>query len=296
MSDDVQQVLRSQEFFRLKQTLVNQGDIFELEESAKAIYIGPDSDIAEVQITYYNPDAPLNLETAIVAVNGPFVGRVDALNATKVASTGQPARILVAANDIVSNSYASPDSLALRSFNVPAVIDLMVALKGLPAIPEVRSDRTLRFNQVPYDTDPSGGGDDGSTDLIVPIYGRRMATVDVISKNPDVDITVSLVNLLPGADTVPRQLGTITIPGSAPARSRSGVVVYRASDAARIGAFDAGSGEYNESDQPPGPTQAIAGVPRGMADLLLVNIKQTNAGGNTTRFVDVFIKVCDRED
>jgi hypothetical protein len=209
-SDDVQAVLRSQEFFRLKQTLVSQGDIFELAEGTKAIYIGPDSDVAEVQITYYNPDAPLGLETAIVAVNGPLVGRIDALNATPVPSTGQPARILANANDIVNNN--------------------------------------------------------------------------------------SLVNLLPGADTAPRSLGALTIPASVPAQVRSGVAVVRASDAARIGNFDAGSGEYNESDQPPSPAGVIAGAPRGMADLLLVNIKDASGTMNPgTRFVDVFVKVCDRE-
>jgi hypothetical protein len=170
----------------------------------------------------------------------------------------------------------------------------MCALKPLPAIPEVRSDRTLRFNQVPFDT-ASAGPDDGSTDLIIPIYGRRLATVDVLSA-VNVDVTISLVNLLPGADTAPRSLGALTIPASVPAQVRSGVAVVRASDAARIGNFDAGSGEYNESDQPPSPAGVIAGAPRGMADLLLVNIKDASGTMNPgTRFVDVFVKVCDRE-
>lgn len=299
-NEDVNAVKRSQEYFRLKRTLQSPGDIFELDESSRAIYIGPDSDVGEVQITYFNPDEPLDLETAVVSVNGPFVGRVDTLLATKVSSTGQPARILVNAVDIVDNAYAPAGSLALRRFNVPTKIDLMVALQELPDIPAVRADRTLRFSQVPFDEAGSGGGDDGSTDLLIPIYGRRMATVQVIGNG--INVQFYLVTLQPGSTTVPRSLGKMNIIITGPVTPVVGARVIRASDAARQGttlnAAFVVTGHYQESDWPPnaGILELANPEPRGMADLLYLNIANSSVGTpGVTKFCDVYVKLVDRE-
>jgi hypothetical protein len=296
---DVAAVLRSQEYYRLKRAIESPGDIFEINESAKAIYIGPDSDIGEVQITYFDPNVPLSLQTAQVSVNGPFVGRIDSLPKTKVSSTGQPARILVSPTDIVDNAYAVPLSNAFRSFNVPAVIDLIFALQGLPDIPQVRADRTLRFPNVPYENIPVAS-DDGSTDLIVPIYGRRMVTITIAS-NQGVAATVSLVTLQAGgSDTVPRLLGTFESGVSIPATNQTASAVYRASDAARSGmTWDetaTPTGFYLESDATTLDPSAFNPAPRGMADLMVINITKNNASMTPgTRYADVFIKIADRE-
>lgn len=301
-NQDIGAAQRGQEFFRLKEVLQSPGQIFEINESARAIYIGPDSDIAEAQVTYFNPDEPLALETAVVSVNGPLVGRVDSLPVTRVPSTGQPAHLLVNAVDIVDNAYAPPASSAQRQFNIPTVLDLMFALKTLPDIPSVRADRTLRFPQVPYAHGVMAPPTDGSTDLIVPIYGRRMITVSIVAI-ATIDVSLSLISLLPGNPTVPRQIGAFTITGTAPATRQVRAAVIRASDAARNGVnFDlAGTPTtlYAESDQPPDPSAGLGGIPvcRGMADLLLINIADsTGAGGpEVTFFADVFVKLADRE-
>jgi hypothetical protein len=304
-TQDVQAVLRSQEFFRLKRVIQSPGDIFELNASTKAIYIGPDSDIGEIEVTYFNPDEPLGLETAKVSVNGPFVGRLDSSVVTQVSSTHQPARILVTPVDIVDNNYADPSSFALRRFNIPAVLDVMFSLKPLPDIPSVRADRTLRFPRVPFNetaTDPMT--DDGSTDLIIPIYGRRMVTVTVISLIAPL-VTFGLVTLQPGVPTQQRVIGQFTVPASIPSMPFSSTAVIRASDAARQGQiFDLSMGppptpkfSYTESDQPNGaPTDSAGTNPttRGMADLLVVNLKTSGAMGGTV-FADVFVKIADRE-
>lgn len=296
-NQDIGAVQRAQEYFRLKQIVQSPGDIYEIDESSKAIYIGPDSDIGEVQVTYFNPDEPLSLETAVVSVNGPFVGRIDALMATNVSSTGQPARILVSPVDVVDNAYVPPASAALRRFNIPAVIDLMVALQELPELPAVRADRTLRFSQVPYDAPTVPPPDDGSTDLIIPIYGRRMVTVTVIGNGADVQI--SLVTLLPGVATDPRFLGLIQLPSTLPVTKIVRTAVIRASDAARQGVnYDLAAvptGYFAESDQPPNDPLLFGAFPRGMADLLLINIKSPGAPPGTTHFIDVFVKIADRK-
>lgn len=302
MNDDVQAVLRSQEYFRIKRKIQGPGDIFELDESAKAIYMGPDSDIGEVQVTYYNPDSPLGLETAVVSVNGPFVGRLDSLPVSIVPSTSQPARILVSPVDIVDNAYIPPASIALRRFNIPALIDLIVAVKPINNIPEVRADRTLRFPSVPYDRQfgppPVPVGNNGSTELIIPIYGRRMVTVTIVGN--DVVARLELVTLQPGIATVPRGIGSLVIGPTVPVVPFTRAAVIRASDAARVGqTFDVAgvfSGSYNESDQPSSAPTAPDPNPRGMADLLIITLTDTaTIGVAATRFVDVFIKTADRE-
>jgi hypothetical protein len=300
MTQDVQAVLRSQEYYRLKQAVQSPGDIYELNESAKAIYIGPDSDISEVQVTYFNPDEPLALETATIAVNGPFVGRVDSLPQTTVPSTGQPARILVSPVDIVDNAYASPTSIAFRRFNIPTVIDLIVALKNLPDIPSVRADRTFRFASVPYQDGPVTIDDNGGTDLLIPIYGRRMVTIVATGNNFQME--VGLVNLQPGISPAPRFLGVTVQPATLPVVDLAHAVILRASDASRNGfTFDAAAvptGSYYESDA---GGQAAPGVfanaqPRGMADLLYIQLRtDTVFGGLITRFADLFIKITDQE-
>jgi hypothetical protein len=74
--------------------------------------------------------------------------------------------------------------------------------------------------------------------------------------------------------------------------------VIRASDAARQGVtYDlalAPTGEYAESDQPPADPALFAPVPRGMADLLLITLTGHGVAG-VTRFVDIFVKIADRE-
>lgn len=300
---DVQAVLRSQEFYRLKQAVVSPGSIYELDESARAIYIGPDSDISEVQVTYYNPDEPLQLATATVSVNGPFIQRLDSLPKTVVSSTGQPARLLVSPVDLVDNAYAPPGSLAHRRFNVQAMIDVIFSLREPSEVPAVRADRTLRFPAVPFNRGNSGGGgNDGSTDVLIPIYGRRLATVEFLGSA--IDLTMSLVTLQPGTLTpAPRTLGTVSIPAASSGTKFCGVGVYRASDAGRNGinynaAGDTVAGNYFESDMPPNGRAATAQgipLPRGTADLLLLNIKSNAGAGGALVYCDLFVQVSDQE-
>ena len=325
---DVSAVQRSQEFYRLKEEIDSQGAIYELNESAKAIYIGPDSDVGEVQVIYYNPDEPTSLETATVSVNGPLVGRVDSLPSSSVSSTGQPARILVSPLDVVKPDY-DPGSVftggktASRLVNLPTLIDLMIALKPLPSIPEVRADRTIRLPRVPFVVgDDFPAEENGSTAIIVPSYGRRMitepgllqySTTDPLGPIRGVNLWAALVSLTPGSDNpAPRWISgegqgasSIFIPAyTPPGTAASRTVVIRASDASRAGVTmdltGTTTGYYFESDAPP-PQQFLGqflGGPRGMADLLVLNIEQNQQVAppdNGLGYIDLFIKVADRE-
>ena len=281
-------VITGQEYFRLKREVDSSGDIYEVDQGTRAIYIGPDSDLGEVTVTYYNPSEPLGLETAQVAVNGPFVGRVDALMATQVSSTGQVARILISPADIVKPDYLRPTVGAIngppkRRSNVPPVIDLICALKTLPAIPEVRADRVLRFPQVPYeDVFVGPPPNDGSTDIVIPLYARRMTSIQIVSAIGDAyHADFFLVALQPGQNTNPKFLGGYTQGGSTQVITRT--VVIKASQSVQ-GDIAPQSSDINE--------------PVGQGDLLVINISRSAAdppGPGLLQFVDVFVRISDRE-
>lgn len=290
-NQDVGAVTRSQEFFRLKQIVQSPGDIYELDESAKAIYIGPDSDVSEVLVTYFNPDEPLGLEQAVVSVNGPLVGRIDSLPAkTVVPSTSQPARILVSPVDIVNNEYADPDTAATRQYNIPAVIDLFVALKALPDIPQTRADRTIRLPRVPY------GPGANSTDIVVPIYGRKMITVNFTGQHGQ--IVFKLVTLTHGGKNRGRALGAAVALQSSPFDLAQGVVIRASNDLGPNAATISGS---YVNYTVPGPVQSglVDESPlnqvRGQADLLVMQIVRPGGPGNVLNFMDIVIRLSDRE-
>lgn len=302
-----QSVLRQQEYYRLKREVQSPGDIYEIDASTKAVYIGPDSDISEVKVQYFDPNAPNSVETAVVSINGPFVGRLDSMLKTKVPTTSQPGRLLVSPVDIVDPSYQVVYSGArqpMRQFLIPPQIDLMAALSPLPDIPQVRADKTFRYPSVPYDTVLNADPDtDGATIVLVPIYGRRLATVTVHSVY-DIELLLSLVTLIPGSSPEPRYLTGTQIISSIPATLQSVTAVYRASDAMRQGyQHDATSGLDNitffESDGPAftlTTPPVVTPRPRGMADYLAITIQDDQFPDiESTRFVDLFIKISDRE-
>lgn len=295
------EVLANQEFFRIFQPVESAGDIYEIDSSTRAIYIGPNSDLAEVRLQYYSRQAigDDKMEIADVSVNGPFVGRLDSLLVTPYPNIAQPGHILVYPVDIVDPAYERPtgiNSAPVRRFNVPPRIDLICALKDLPSIPAVRADRTFRFPRVPFNNEP-GMDDDGSTDIVIPIYGRRMVTVQIVTPVLTAHETSFFIAALqPGTvQPFPKFLGLIN--KASASIQTTDTVVYRASDQVEQVVGDGVTADpamptyaYQESNRP---------LPacKGMADLLIINIRPTfeEPAPPGISYIDMFIKISDRE-
>jgi hypothetical protein len=295
------EVLANQEFFRIFQPVLSAGDIFEIDSSTRAIYIGPNSDLSEVRLQYYSRQAlgADKMEIADVSVNGPFVGRLDSLLVTPYPNIAQPGRILAYPVDIVDPAYERPTgvlAVPARRFNVPPRIDLFCALKDLPSIPAVRADRTFRFPRVPFNND-AGLDDDGSTDIVIPIYGRRMVTVQIVTPVLAAHETSFFIAALqPGTvQPFPKFLGSIVKAGASV--QTTDTVVYRASDQVEQVVGDGVTADpamptyaYQESNRP---------LPacKGMADLLIINIRPNFDPPPPAGYslLDLFIKVSDRE-
>jgi hypothetical protein len=296
-----EQVLENQDFFRLFERVESPGDIWEIDSSTKAIYVGPDSDLAEIALRYFNrqSSSTTKMTSATVAVNGPFVGRLDSLLATRYPVTNQQARILVTPVDIVDPDYERPTGPTLvpaRRWNAPINVDLICALKPLPSIPEVRADRTYRLPRVPFNNE-DGEEDDGSTDIVIPIYGRRMVTVQFITPVQTAHvISFYIAALQPGQTVFPKFIGSVAKASQSVSDTDS--VVFRASDQWSSRFTDGVTADpvmptfsSTTVNQPLGPC-------KGQADLLIINIKPDYGEDPPAgmSMVDLFIKISDREE
>lgn len=295
-------VLDNEEFFRIFQPVTSPGDFFEIDSSTRAIYLGPQSDVSEIRLQYFDVQATRSMSIADVSTGGPFVGRLDSLLATQYPGIAQPARIGAYPLDIVNPLYERPtDAMAvpLRRENIPPYIDLICALKNLPSIPTVRPDRTYRL-KVPVNNDVSGGGDNGSTDLVIPIYGRRMVSVYLVTPAmvTNYHLNAYLVALQPGVDAPAKDLmdggPVLVVSGTAPIVDS---FVFRASDQFKRDAF---FGAGTDSGGPFSWTENV-GIPmpavKGMGDLFVLNFEPLPLGPAPGYFMlDVVIKVSDTEE
>lgn len=203
-----EEVLDSQDYFRIFQELQSSGDIIEIDTSTKALFIGPQSDIARVTLPYYDPQATNSLRQVEVSVDNPFVGRLDALLATPIVNTGtagpgivatpSPARLLVSLNDIIDNSYVPYGTVLVNTVfvRVTPEIDFYAYFREPTNLAPVRADKTFLFSDI------SMGAGINTLIYLVPYYGRRFGRVIVSNQSgitPTLDFEVRGVRLAIGA-------------------------------------------------------------------------------------------------
>ncbi len=290
-------VTGNEEFFRIRQPVTSPGDIFEIDSSVHALYLGPLSDVSEVTLEYWDRQAQRQMQIGNVSAGGPFVNRVDSLLDTQYPTIGQQARILAYPADIIDPAYERPNPTlhVTRTYNLVPYLDLIATLKEIPVIPQVRPDKTYRL-KVPVDKS-DGEGAAGSTDLVIPIYGRRMVSVYIMTPAMTPTVTTFYqVALQPGVAAPARELGSITrFSGSVPATDAA---VFRASDQINRDAI-------TELFEAPGPTTAYNvtgnwGPPlpkcKGLSDLLVINSKWDGSPGAGYALLDIYVRVSDREE
>lgn len=295
-------IKKKQSFYRICQEVGSPGAIYEIDISTLAVYIGSLSDVAEVRLAWLDSvGSPTNqMQMADVSVGGPFVGRMDALLDTSYPQIGQTARILAWPVDMVDPAYVrptGPGAAPARRENFPTLIDLMCVTELPTVIPSRRADRTFRLPRVPFNN-AAAGGNDGSTDLYIPIHGRRFVTVQIQTPvaTPHID-SYYLVALQPGT-TQPfakflgdRSYASVSV-------QQTDTVVFRASDQiARDEITATGTTsvpttfDWTENAGPPLPAV------KGLGDMLCINIKPDFAGMPPAGYslASYFIKVSDRE-
>ena len=166
------EVLQGSEFYRLFTRMASAGDVYEMDVSAKAFVIGPQSDISRVRVTSWDKDLPGNVQSFTVSVDDPFLGRVDSFGTQKWPGANTPAHVLISPEDFFT--FWQPVVLAQDIVTrVNPSIDLLAYLAPPAATPAKRDD----FVQKGRLTIAAGGS--GVTTLLYPFYRRKYASIQI---------------------------------------------------------------------------------------------------------------------
>lgn len=255
-------VLGGQDFFRINQQLESAGDIFEIDSSVKALAIGSESDVSDLLVTFFDKQSGTNVGQVIISPASPFIGRLDALLATKIPAANTQARIQATVRDLVDNTYfprtfdntgGAQDLFIAR---VRPSIDLLGYFSDPASLPFGRADRQHFFPYV--QTSPTTG----VGWVIVPFYGRRYAHVNFMNLDGAVTYTVTLFGVC-------LSLGTTSGGASKQSETQLGQVV--------IAPGAVGNILHTASPQ-------LAGNPGGLYDLLEVRVLAAPTIGTTNDF------------
>jgi hypothetical protein len=239
-------VLGGQDHWRLFQQIESSGDIWEIDESLKGVAIGPESDVSEVFLSYYDSAQPNSIQKLSVAVGNPFEGRLDALMGTPYPSTGSNGRILVSLGDLIDNAYEPlnwdpgdpPITPADPIIYVPSFVDLFGYFDKKAEQARVRSNRKILFSvaaSLPVNA--------SAVWYVVPCYGRRYGSVLVVNHDPSTEPVLSIsVDLIGVRLAVGKTVAGTNKAGEVPIGSAAGItqgntghIIWRSS---RDGLFD----------------------------------------------------------
>jgi hypothetical protein len=248
-----QSVLDGLDFYRLFQG-IGPGDIFEIDESTRAIFVGPDSDINEFRLYYLDRNAPASTQIADISPGVPFLGRLDALMGQQYPA-GPPGRIVLQTTVVLPPLPATPGATGIVPdaipglpapdadsifYYLPPVIDVFAYTGATPGgIPTTRNPIIHRQAIAVFDNQ-------NPTYLLLPAYGRRLADVRVTRITAFVgaphDVDVAGLLLVPPVPDPPTATGiTGTLIGS-------GVLGVVASDQVHIVGFGSEVRPTNTTD------------------------------------------------
>jgi len=169
-------------FFRLNTTLSSDGDIYQSEQGAHGLAIGPDSDVDKVIVAYFDPQVDQQMSQVAVSPDRPFPGFIQAANESGLyVPANRPGRILFWPDAIFNPNWVPGNDDTL--VNDPAVridievptIDVVEYFAPGPATAG-RNDKRYYLQNLPI---PNAGGVVAPVFFFynVPFYGRRYACV-----------------------------------------------------------------------------------------------------------------------
>jgi hypothetical protein len=213
-------VADSLDIFRLKTQLQSPGDMYESKVSCHAVAIGPDSDIASVNIFYYDPvtkyfipvqgvvpqvDTSL-MASAVISPDRPFIGRIDAQNTVNYPLISRPGRILFASGDVVDPNYlpAGFNPVQDSVFFEPIYLDIVQYLSEPPSLVPQRSDKTYRYQYFTLALIKTG-----SSFVVIPAYGRKSGSFQFVNRDADDTVIVHLFGVRLSTSNLPGTVGSL---------------------------------------------------------------------------------------
>ena len=165
-------VYAGQGFLRLNTELVSPGDIYESAVGAKAFAVGPDSDLANIAIDYYDETKnPTFVNGVVISPQRTFVGPVSAANGSTYQPSGVPGRILFRPKDLY-NPLVSVGTLigtaVDESVYAPVRLDVIEYFTDQPSLGPPRRDKEFYFQKLLQN--PAAHNKIG---VAIPYYGRK---------------------------------------------------------------------------------------------------------------------------
>ena len=161
-----------QKFWRLNTPLSSDGDIYESQQGAGGFAIGPDSDIAKVNIAYFDDQVEGFMNQIAISPGRPFAGTMYARNEALYVPSKRPGRFLIWPDDLYDSTWRITGDFNVDPNNridfITPVLDVVQYFSPI-GLNAGRNDKKYQYNTIPV---PDVGG---IYVLVVPYYGRRYA-------------------------------------------------------------------------------------------------------------------------
>lgn len=181
------------DIFRLNTLLVSPGDIYESTQSGHALAIGPDSDLANINVAYFDDQVPTFVQSTTISPMRSFVGRIDARNEVLYQPANRPGKIMFWADDIYDPNYrpiskpaAFNPAIDVINFVAPRM-DVIQYFTPLTSITPARNNKEFVFQNYPLVT--------GRYYLVIPYYGRKYASVEFTNRDALLANTFGIVGV-----------------------------------------------------------------------------------------------------
>lgn len=175
-------------FFRLNTLLSCPGDIYESTQGGHVFCVGPESDIANINLAYFDSQVPTFVGTTTISPTRSFVGEVLARNESNYAPSQRPGRILYWADDIYDPNFRP------RGFGVNDTIefvaprlDVVQYFTPLSSVVPPRIDKSFVFQDFP--------GGPATVYLVVPYYGRKYCYINFTNRNTTSPNTFGIIGV-----------------------------------------------------------------------------------------------------
>jgi len=157
------------QFFRLNTPLTSDGDIYQVAAGGLAFAIGPNSDVANVNIAYFDDQVTNFMNQIAISPQRPFAGRLDA-RVDPYTPSGRPGKILIWSEDLYNTAFRPNgySGLTDRMDVFAPVLDVVQFFSNPGALPGARNDKTFSMQQIAWSGDTNY--------LLIPYYGRKYAS------------------------------------------------------------------------------------------------------------------------
>lgn len=158
-----------QTVFRLATPLTSPGDIYESPQGGYAFAIGPDSDVANVGVVFYNPQKPPTFQDQIlISPNRLYQGLVPARGDVTYQPSARKGNTLFYMLDLYDPAYR-PTGFNVNTDYLQTItpqLEVLQYFSPQPSVAPQRNDRTYYFQDL-----PSLIGHSSYT--VMPYYGRN---------------------------------------------------------------------------------------------------------------------------